>query len=784
MTYRPDNGYRGTDSFTYTLGAANSDIPVSNTATVTLTVISPIVAADDAYTVLMDGPTVLTPGLTANDTRYPGTNFELGAVTVVSGPAHGRVTQNADGSVTYRPDNGYRGTDSFTYTLGAANSDIPVSNTATVTLTVISPIVAADDAYTVLMDGPTVLTPGLTANDTRYPGTNFELGAVTVVSGPAHGRVTQNADGSVTYRPDNGYRGTDSFTYTLGAANSDIPVSNTATVTLTVISPIVAADDAYTVLMDGPTVLTPGLTANDTRYPGTNFELGAVTVVSGPAHGRVTQNADGSVTYRPDNGYRGTDSFTYTLGAANSDIPVSNTATVTLTVISPIVAADDAYTVLMDGPTVLTPGLTANDTRYPGTNFELGAVTVVSGPAHGRVTQNADGSVTYRPDNGYRGTDSFTYTLGAANSDIPVSNTATVTLTVISPIVAADDAYTVLMDGPTVLTPGLTANDTRYPGTNFELGAVTVVSGPAHGRVTQNADGSVTYRPDNGYRGTDSFTYTLGAANSDIPVSNTATVTLTVISPIVAADDAYTVLMDGPTVLTPGLTANDTRYPGTNFELGAVTVVSGPAHGRVTQNADGSVTYRPDNGYRGTDSFTYTLGAANSDIPVSNTATVTLTVISPIVAADDAYTVLMDGPTVLTPGLTANDTRYPGTNFELGAVTVVSGPAHGRVTQNADGSVTYRPDNGYRGTDSFTYTLGAANSDIPVSNTATVTLTVISPIVAADDAYTVLMDGPTVLTPGLTANDTRYPGTNFELGAVTVVSGRPTAGSPRMRMVR
>ncbi|WP_284231597.1 Ig-like domain-containing protein, partial [Mycobacterium antarcticum] len=138
------------------------------------------------------------------------------------------------------------------------------------------------------------------------------------------------------------------------------------------------------------------------------------------------------------------------------------------------------------------------------------------------------------------------------------------------------------------------------------------------------------------------------------------------ISPIIAADDAYTVLMDTPTVLSPALSANDTRYPGTNFDLGAITIVDAPTHGMISQTGN-TVTYRPFNDFRGTDTFTYTLGATNTFIPASNTATVTLTVISPIIAADDAYTVLMDTPTVLSPALSANDTRYPGTNFDLGA---------------------------------------------------------------------------------------------------------------------
>ncbi|MCP9276995.1 cadherin-like domain-containing protein, partial [Mycolicibacterium sp. CAU 1645] len=252
-------------------------------------------------------------------------------------------------------------------------------------------------------------------------------------------------------------------------------------------------------LMNTPTVLSPALSANDTRYPGTNFDLGAITVITAPTHGTITQGADGTLTYRPVNDFRGTDTFTYTLAAASPDIPASNTATVTITVISPIIAADDSYTVLMDTSTVLSPALSANDTTYPGTSIQLGAITVVTAPTHGQLSQTG-GTLTYRPDTGYRGTDTFTYTVADTQGDI-VSNPATVTLNVISPLIAADDSYTVLMDTSTVLFPTPTANDTTYPGTRLDLGAITVVTAPTHGMITQTGD-TVTYRPFNGYRGT------------------------------------------------------------------------------------------------------------------------------------------------------------------------------------------------------------------------------------------------------------------------------------------
>jgi VCBS repeat-containing protein len=66
----------------------------------------------------------------------------------------------------------------------------------------------------------------------------------------------------------------------------------------------------------------------------------------------------------------------------------------------------------------------------------------------------------------------------------------------------------------------------------------------------------------------------------------------------------------------------------------------------------------------------------------------------------------------------SNDTDEDG---DLLSATLVSGPAHGTLTLNADGAFTYAPAASYAGTDSFTYKV---NDGELVSNVATVSITV------------------------------------------------------------
>ena len=86
------------------------------------------------------------------------------------------------------------------------------------------------------------------------------------------------------------------------------------------------------------------------------------------------------------------------------------------------------------------------------------------------------------------------------------------------------------------------------------------------------------------------------------------------------------------------------------------------------------------------------------------------------VAVDDSFTVAED--TAADGHLTGNDTP----SGDGGNVwSLATGPAHGTVVVNPDGTFTYTPNANYNGPDSFTYTITDADGS---TSTATVTITV------------------------------------------------------------
>ena len=141
------------------------------------------------------------------------------------------------------------------------------------------------------------------------------------------------------------------------------------------------------------------------------------------------------------------------------------------------------------------------------------------------------------------------------------------------------------------------------------------------------------------------------------PTTNTVSVllntTVTNRAPTAAAD-AYSTAEDTTlTVAAPGVLANDSDPDGD--PLSAV-LVSGPSHGTLTLNPDGSFTYTPAANYNGTDSFTY---QASDGTLTSNLATVTITVS----AVNDAPTV-----TVAAGGTCGTNDRSGTINLTVGDV--------------------------------------------------------------------------------------------------------------------
>jgi VCBS repeat-containing protein len=477
-------------------------------------------AADDSFATAEDTPLVVAvPGVLGNDSDPD--QDALSAI-LQTGPAHGTLTFNADGSFEYRPNENFFGEDSFTYRASDGSFD---SGLATVTLTVAAvndaPLANADLYSTGEDTTLTVEGPGVLGNDTDVDNATL---TATLVTSTAHGALTLNEDGSFSYTPDLNYFGADSFTYRAsdGAAGSE----TTVTINVSAVNDApVASVDAFTVEAGSLQVAAPGVLGNDA-----DVDSGTLTarLVSSTANGVLTLREDGSFSYTPNQGFSGTDRFTYVSNDGSLD---SNVATVVLTVSGEensapnVDAGADQVVGLQDidddhdwwrwwcsDPAEAEVQVNAffddvdvGDTHTATIDWGDGRVST------GKVTEpTADAGGTVKGGHAYTRAGTYTVTVtvrdaeGNARSD-------TLKVTVKQPIErrtfdANADEYRLNEDSVLTVNAdhGVLDNDRGPLGATI---VARVIEGPEHGTLVFNADGSFTYKPDHDYHGQDTFWY-------------------------------------------------------------------------------------------------------------------------------------------------------------------------------------------------------------------------------------------------------------------------------------
>jgi hypothetical protein len=248
--------------------------------------------------------------------------------------------------------------------------------------------------------------------------------------------------------------------------------------------------------------------------------------------------------------------------------------------------------------------------------------------------------------------------------------------------------------------------------------------------VSLNADGSFTYTPNANFYGTDTFTYQ--AQDEDDGVSDPVTVTIDVIAvndapsfsvgpdqSVHAGSGAQAVVGFAQDIVAGPENEGDQRVTflveTDSPELFAVTPTISPR---------GTLAYTTSEIGVGTATVTVVLqdsgGTENGgqDSSAPQTFTIALTNQAPE-ATDDEASTLHNMPVSID--VLGNDTDPDGDTVALDSV---SDPANGAVSVGDDGLVTYTPDEGFSGTDSFTYVVADPFGGI---DTGLVTVTVAEP---------------------------------------------------------
>lgn len=515
--------------------------------------------------------------------------------------------------------------------------------------------------------------------------------AYSLTSGALPAGVTLSTGGLLSGAPTV----TGSFSFTVQALDSSTgggPTAGSQAYSLTVQSP-------------PPTTTTPEITTPPTLpaadYGSTYTRSFAATGGTAPYRYELTGTLPAGLTFNTATGelsglpiQAGTFAFTVTAtDATGAKVTVSASLT-TNAPPPPVVVA--ITTPPMPGPVDI-------DLSSLVTGF-YDTIVITVPPQHGTVTINQGGSMprsasrsagmaaiagpttlTYTPNPGYTGPDSFAYVAtGPGGTSAPAAISVSVTASAPAP---AEDTVSTPANSPVEIA--VTANDIG------SVDSIAVATAPTHGTAVVNGL-KVTYTPTPNYFGPDSFTYT---ATSVGGVSAPSTVKVTVV-PLAAptqTPQTLTVLAGRSAVLAA--TQGATGSPFTTVAVGTK-----PAYGTATVSGL-EITYVPNTSYSGSDSFTYVI---NNPFGASTPVPVTVTV-NPVPLPAPPITVEVFAGKDAVVDLTAKASGGPFTGAAVASITptesgkaTIASPAAGRYV------LTFKADNAFAGTATITYTLSNA----------------------------------------------------------------------------
>jgi FKBP-type peptidyl-prolyl cis-trans isomerase 2 len=855
LTYMTTGTFNGVDSFGW-LGTDNVGEQATTAANVSVSVLPVVGTVGIAPAVIENQSANLTAAEFQKGFNDGANGTTLQAIEITSFPSHGTLTLNSGGNVsnitldtpislanipnlTYTPLSGYSGEDTFNWD-GSIDGTTFAANGGTAALGVISPAPSVSAvSIPVFENQATTLTAanfeaGFTdaLSDATSEGiANVTLENVQILTLPTSGTLALNGTaitgpetisvsdiGNVTYTPNSGFAGSDTFTWTTSIVlnNTTYAAASNATVTLAGTVPTLTSATETGVLNHPLTIPSTDFSGNftDTVNGGT---LTGIEIVTLPVDGTLTLgNATltagatlpagslGNITYTPNAGFIGSDSFEWNATDFTGNLSASNAflatpSTVSLNIAAPVSVSSISESEALHGTSVTfsTADFVAGFTDLE--NGTLQSITITSLPTNGALTLGGAavtvnetipaaniGTLVYTQNAGFAGNDSFGW--NASDGITSGLTAATVNLTV--PADTAPTVTTVIArtteNAPVTFTAAEFTASFTDTDSGDALQAIKITSLPLHGSLALSGTAVVvnqvisaanianlTYTPTTGYSGADLFAW--NGSDGFLFAGATADVAISVGSPTVA---------DFTRTVTPGskesLTAADFDGAFSNTFAGdtltSVKIESLPTHGTLTLggaavtvnqvisiSAGTVLTYTPKAGFTGADAFKFLGGDAfafGATAASVNLIVATVPTLTPITVFVKEGT-----ETPLTLADFTNGFSDANPHSKLETIQITSLPSNGNLTLNgvavtagetiASGSISglaYTPfqgdssgDSPFVGTDSFQW--NGSDGLVSAAAAGTVNLSVNAlPTLTAVTIPPALAGVPTVFT--------------------------------------
>ncbi|KAB7666278.1 Ig-like domain-containing protein [Bacillus sp. B1-b2] len=645
--YKPNQNFVGTDEFKIKVADGKDG---EDESTIQIHVSAKPTASD--YEVSVVQPKAATGTVVGKDLDEDPLTY-----TKATNPKNGEVTIKEDGTWNYQPNKDFVGTDSFEVKISDKDGDA----TSKVTIKVTAPPTVGNYEESIIQ--PESATGKVEGADLDKDTLNYYKW-----SDAKDGEVTVNADGTWTYKPNKDFVGTDVFQVKVadkdGEAISTVQIHVSAKPTVSDYELAVVQPDSLTGKVEGKDLDKDPLT---------------YTKVTDVQNGEVTLEEDGSWKYQPKKNFVGTDSFEVKVSDKDGDA----ISKVTIKVTAPPTVEDDEKSIIQ--PNIATGKVEGKDLDQDPLTY-----TKVTDPKNGKVTVNADGTWTYKPNKDFVGTDSFQVKV-ADGKDGDAFSTIKINVSAIPTV----DNYEKSIIQPEKATGKVKGKDLDNDSLTYSK-----EKSPANGEITVDTDGTWEYQPNENFVGKDTFT--VKVKDKDGEAFSTITINVTT-KPSV---ENYFVKLVHPNVATG-------KVIGTELDNDPITYTkeSEPKNGSVTLKEDGTWEYKPNNKFVGIDTFTVKV----EDKDGSSISTVTIEVSSTPSTADQYQSIIQ--PNKATGSIEGTDLD----NDEL-SFTMKENPSNGQVTLSEEGNFEYTPNSGFVGTDSFEVKVtdkdGSAVSKVMIKVTA------------------------------------------------------------------
>ena len=653
------------------------------------------------------------------------------------------------------------------YTLIKKEITIPIEET------LLHPIKlqTTDDTFSHTTTTQTIVLGNILTNDS-YNTQSVTTASVTIstTTTSINSPYIATATGEV-FLPAHTPVGTYTLSYSLCTKTAPYNCSEVATV-IVIVSPspikLQTTDDTFSHTTTTQTIVLGNILTNDS-YNTQSVTTTSVTISTTTALTNVPYiaTATGEVLL-PAHTPAGIYTLTYSLCPKSAPYNCSEVATVTI-IVSPFLiklqTTDDTFSHTTTTQTIVLGNILTNDS-YNTQSVTTASVTISTTTTLTNTPYIAisTGEV-FLPAHTPAGTYTLTYRFCVKTAPYNCSGVATITV-IVSPspikLQTTDDTFSHTTTTQTIVLGNVLTNDS-YNTQSVTTASVTISTTTALTNVPYiaTATGEVLL-PAHTPAGIYTLTYSLCPKSAPYNCSGVATVTV-IVSPspikLQTIDDTFSHTTTTQTIVLGNILTNDS-YNTQSVTTASVTISTTTALTNVPYiaTATGEVLL-PAHTPAGIYTLTYSLCPKSAPYNCSEVATVTVSVIKPLVIArDDTYTVTI-GTTSITESIYSNDSIGEQTPNAYSVNFQAIGGSKDNdnfyvLSVNLAGNILIP-----KGTPTGTYTLQYRICDVKdTHNCATATITVIvteipiAPIVARDDTYTVTI-GTTSITESIYTND-------------------------------